>query len=93
MPSTTPNYKKTTSLEERKQKSYKMTVSYPDRIPVIIEMSSSSASYQSYIAATHKVKYLVPYDLTMGQFIKILRDKIIKFSPLQHPSVLYIKKK
>ena len=76
MPSSTPNYKKTTSLEERKQKSYKMTVSYPDRIPVIIEMSSSSASYKTYIAATHKVKYLVPYDLTMGQFIKILRDKI-----------------
>ena len=60
----------------RKQKSLKMTTSYPDRIPVIIEMSSSSTSYQSYIAATHKVKYLVPYDLTMGQFIKILRDKI-----------------
>jgi GABA(A) receptor-associated protein len=39
-------------------------------------MSSSSASYKTYIAATHKVKYLVPYDLTMGQFIKILRDKI-----------------
>lgn len=76
MPSNTSNYKKITSFEERKQKSLKMTTSYPDRIPVIIEMSSSSTSYQSYIAATHKVKYLVPYDLTMGQFIKILRDKI-----------------
>ena len=76
MPTTTSNYKKITSFEERKQKSHKMTVSYPERIPVIIEMSSSSASYQSYIAAIHKVKYLVPYYLTMGQFIKILRDKI-----------------
>lgn len=76
MPSNTSNYKKITPLEERKQKSLKMTTSYPDRVPVIIEMSSSSTSYQSYIAAIHKVKYLVPYDLTMGQFIKILRDKI-----------------
>ena len=76
MPLNTPNYKKITSLEERKQKSHKMTVSYPDRIPVIVEMSPSSAGYQSYIAASHKVKYLVPYELTMGQFIKILRDKI-----------------
>jgi len=76
MSNSTPNYKKVTSFEERKQKSLKMVLSYPDRIPVIIEMSPSSANYQSYIAASHKVKYLVPYDLTMGQFIKILRDKI-----------------
>ena len=76
MPGFISNYKKSTSLEERKQKSYKMTITYPDRIPVIVEMSPSSANYHSYIAASHKIKYLVPYDLTMGQFIKILRDKI-----------------
>jgi GABA(A) receptor-associated protein len=74
MPGFISNYKKSTSLEE--QKSYKMTVTYPDRVPVIVEMSPSSANYHSYIAASHKIKYLVPYDLTMGQFIKILRDKI-----------------
>ena len=80
MPPTISNYKKTTPLEERKQKSSKMTTLYPDRVPVIVEMSPSSASYCTYIAASHKVKYLVPYDITMGQFIKILRDKI-KISP------------
>jgi GABA(A) receptor-associated protein len=69
-------YKNTFPLEERKQKSFKMTSLYPDRIPVIVEMSQSSANYTSYINASHKVKYLVPYDITMGQFIKILRDKI-----------------
>jgi GABA(A) receptor-associated protein len=69
-------YKNTFPLEERKQKSFKMTSPYPDRIPVIVEMSQSSANYTSYINASHKVKYLVPYDITMGQFIKILRDKI-----------------
>lgn len=76
MPTITSNYKKTTPLEERKQKSCKMTTLYPDRIPVIVEMSPSSASYSSYVAASHKVKYLVPYDVTMGQFVKILRDKL-----------------
>jgi GABA(A) receptor-associated protein len=69
-------YKNTFPLEERKQKSFKMTSLYPDRIPVIVEMSQSSANYTSYINASHKVKYLVPSDITMGQFIKILRDKI-----------------
>lgn len=74
-------YKKTTTFEERLQKSTKMTTLYPDRIPVIVEMSSSSASYNTYIASSHKVKYLVPYDITMGQFIKILRDKV-KIEPV-----------
>jgi GABA(A) receptor-associated protein len=76
MPQSTSNYKKSTPLEERKKKSFKMTSLYPDRIPVIVEMSPSSASYNTYNAASHKIKYLVPYDITMGQFIKILRDKL-----------------
>jgi GABA(A) receptor-associated protein len=76
MPASTSNYKKSTPLEERKKKSFKMTSLYPDRIPVIVEMSPSSASYNTYTTASHKIKYLVPYDITMGQFIKILRDKL-----------------
>ena len=76
MPPPISNYKKSTPLEERKKKSFKMTSLYPDRVPVIIEMSPSSASYSSYTTASHKIKYLVPYDVTMGQFIKILRDKL-----------------
>ena len=73
MPST---YKKNTPLDERKQKSAKMLSMYPNRIPVIVEMSTSSASYTSYQSAEHKIKYLVPYDISMGQFIKIIRDKL-----------------
>jgi GABA(A) receptor-associated protein len=73
MPST---YKKNTPLEERKQKSKKMLAMYPNRIPVIVEMSTSSASYTTYIEASHKIKYLVPYDICLGQLIKIIRDKI-----------------
>ena len=76
MPPSSSNYKKSTPLEERKKKSFKMTSLYPDRVPVIVEMSSSSASYTTYSSASHKIKYLVPYDISMGQFIKILRDKL-----------------
>ena len=76
MPASTSNYKKSTPLEERKKKSFKMTSLYPDRVPVIVEMSPSSASYNTYTTASHKIKYLVPYDISMGQFIKILRDKL-----------------
>ena len=80
MPPSSSNYKKSTPLEERKKKSFKMTSLYPDRVPVIVEMSPSSASYNTYTTASHKIKYLVPYDISMGQFIKILSDKL-KLAP------------
>lgn len=76
MPSNNSTYKKTTSYEERLQKSTKMISLYPDRIPVILEMSPSSFNYTKYMNSSHKIKYLVPYNITMGQFIQILREKI-----------------
>jgi GABA(A) receptor-associated protein len=76
MPSNNSKYKKNTTLEERLIKSSKMIALYPDRIPVIVEMSPSSFSYSIYMKSCHKIKYLVPYNITMGQFIQILRDKI-----------------
>ena len=69
-------YKKNTPLEERKIKSHKLKELYPNRIPVIVEMSSSSASFSKFMDQKHKVKYLVPNELCMGQFVKILRDKM-----------------
>jgi GABA(A) receptor-associated protein len=69
-------YKKNTPLEERKIKSQKLKELYPNRIPVIVEMSSSSASFSKFMEQKHKVKYLVPNELCMGQFVKILRDKM-----------------
>lgn len=69
-------YKKNTSFEERKIKSQKLKELYPNRIPIIVEMSSSSANFSSFIQEKHKIKYLVPNDLCMGQFVKILRDKM-----------------
>lgn len=76
MPSNNSTYKKNTKYEERLQKSNKMKSLYPDRIPVIIEMSASSLNYTTYMKSCHKIKYLVPHNITMGQFIQILREKI-----------------
>ena len=69
-------YKKNTTTEERKIKSQKLKELYPNRVPVIAEMSSSSSSYSNFVDQKHKVKYLVPNEVTMGQFVKILRDKM-----------------
>jgi GABA(A) receptor-associated protein len=70
------SYKKNTTLDERKIKSQKLKELYPNRIPVIVEMSPNSTNYLSFIAEKHKVKYLVPNEIVMGQFVKILRDKM-----------------
>lgn len=45
---------------------------YPDRIPVIVERSSKSSN----IADVGNRKYLVPGDLSVGQFVYVLRKRI-----------------
>ena len=44
---------------------------YPDRIPVIVNKNS-----QSTIADIDKKKYLVPNEITMGQFMYVVRKRI-----------------
>ena len=74
MPST---YKKNTPLEERKQKSKKMLSMYPNRIPVIVEMSTSSASYTTYIDSSlvfvfiNKYYYIFIYNVIIFFQIQI----------------------
>lgn len=48
---------------------------YPDRIPVICEKAEKSD-----IGNIDKKKYLVPADLTVGQFIYVIRKRI-KLTP------------
>ena len=45
---------------------------YPDRVPVIIARSPTSTS----VPEIDKRKYLVPTDLTIGQFIYVIRRRI-----------------
>jgi GABA(A) receptor-associated protein len=58
-------------FEKRLSEATKIKVKYPDRVPVIAEIENSSE-----LPSLDKNKYLVPKDLTMGQFIYIVRKRI-----------------
>ncbi|KAG1883183.1 autophagy-related protein 8 precursor [Suillus subluteus] len=53
-------------FEKRKQEAERIRQKYPDRIP--------------YIPTIDKKKYLVPSDLTVGQFVYVIRKRI-KLAP------------
>ncbi|CAL9089415.1 unnamed protein product [Musa textilis] len=59
------------SLEKRKAEASRIREKYPDRIPVIVEKAERSA-----IPDIDKKKYLVPADLTVGQFVYVIRKRI-----------------
>ncbi len=60
------------TFDERCQESAKVTVKYPDRIPIICEKNANSKNTPDI----DKTKYLVPCDLTMGQFIYVIRKRL-----------------
>ncbi|KAI9222882.1 putative ATG8-essential for autophagy [Blastocladiella britannica] len=63
------------TFDKRKQEADRIRLKYPDRIPVICEKAEKSD-----IAIIDKKKYLVPADLTVGQFVYVIRKRI-KLSP------------
>lgn len=63
------------ATESRKAESQRMRTKYPDRIPVIVEKAAGSD-----IPDVDKKKYLVPVDLTVGQFVHVIRKRI-KLTP------------
>ena len=65
------NFKNTKSFEKRKNESKHIRQKYPDRIPIICERGKDNN-----IKDIDKNKYLVPADLTVGQFIYIIRKRI-----------------
>jgi GABA(A) receptor-associated protein len=67
-------FKKEYPLEKRKVESATIKNKYPDRIPVVCEVLKSSDSNEIIL---DKKKYLVPSDITVGQFIYIIRKRII----------------
>lgn len=68
-------FKQEHSLDKRKAEAARIKEKYPDRIPVIVEKSEKSD-----IPDIDKKKYLVPSDLTVGQFVYVIRKRI-KLSP------------
>ena len=71
------NYKKKNDFEKRCKESGNVLSKYPDRIPIIVERSKK-CSFNDI----DKSKYLVPKDMTMGQFTYIIRKRI-KLDPSQ----------
>ena len=64
-------YKENNSLDKRLKESQKIHKKYPDRIPVICERQNGSN-----IPDIDKEKYLIPKDLTVMQFIYVIRKRI-----------------
>ena len=58
-------------FEKRKAEAARIRQKYPDRIPVICEKAE-----KSNISDIDKKKYLVPGDLTVGQFVYVIRRRI-----------------
>jgi len=64
-------FKKQHAFDKRKAEAQRIRAKYPDRIPVIAEKASDSD-----IPDIDKKKYLVPADLSVGQFVYVIRKRI-----------------
>ncbi|CAF1710914.1 hypothetical protein HID58_056791 [Brassica napus] len=65
------SFKLSSPLEARMGEATRMREKYPDRIPVIMEKAG-----QSDLPDIDKNKYLVPADLTVGQFKYVVRKRV-----------------
>ena len=79
MPTTTQEFqfKKNNSLGKRKSNSDKLKSKYPDRVPIVVEKDNKSS-----LANIDRNKFLVPHELTLGQFLIIIRQRC-KLDPSQ----------
>ena len=65
-------FKDAQTFENRKNEATRVRTKYPNRIPVIVERAENC----NEIEIIDKKKYLVPTDLTMGQFIYVIRKRL-----------------
>ena len=64
-------YKSFLNIEQRKSEAEKIRNKYPDRIPVVVERVPNSQ-----IPEIDKRKFLVPNDISVAQFMWIIRKRI-----------------
>jgi len=64
-------FRKNYNLEKRKSESSRIKLKYPNRIPIICEKNRNCDAPN-----IDKNKYLVPMDLTVGQFLYVIRKRI-----------------
>jgi len=59
------------SEKQRYNECFRIRQLYPDRVPIIVE-----TCYNSNIPILDKTKYLVPINLTVGQFMYVIRNRL-----------------
>ena len=64
-------FKREKTFEERKNEYERIANKYPDLVPVICERMNNSN-----VPESQRRKYLVPRDITMGQFKYVIRKRI-----------------
>lgn len=65
------SFKEKFDFEKRANEARRIKKKYPDKIPVIVEKAKSCN-----IPDIDKHKYLIPKDLTVSQFIYVIRKRI-----------------
>jgi len=65
------DFRNKTSFEKRKDEASRIKKKYPDRVPVVCERN-----LKTDIPYIDKTKYLVPKELTVSQFLSIIRKRI-----------------
>lgn len=76
-----PHYKDENTLELRQRESNNILTKYPTKIPVICEKDPNS----DLIEMTKK-KFLAPNDITLGEFLFIIRRRL----NLDHSKALFL---
>ncbi|KAK1295580.1 Autophagy-related protein 8i [Acorus calamus] len=64
-------FKEEYSFEERVDESRDIIAKYPDRVPVVVERFS-----RSDLPEMEKKKFLIPRDMPVGQFIRVLSSRL-----------------
>ena len=65
-------YKEENPFDKRRSEGEKIRAKYSDRIPVIVEKAPKSR-----LRDVDKKKYLVPSELTLGQFYFLIRKRLV----------------
>lgn len=74
------SFKKKFTFEKRKSEANKMKTKYPNHIPIVVES-------KGVIKSIDKSKFIVNDDLTVGQFIHVIRKRV-KLEPTESIYVL-----
>lgn len=77
------NFKNNYSFHDRVAEVKRTIEKYPDRIPIVVEKLHTSKA-----PSIDKNKYLVPQDLTIGQFMFVIRKRMKL--PAEYGLYLYI---